>query len=84
MAAEILSLLFFPFIAIFFLAIFGLAIALFAFWIWMLVDAAQRTFKNESEKIVWILIIVLVSWIGSIIYYFVVYNEHKKGISKKK
>lgn len=43
----------------------------------MLVDAATRKFKESSEKIVWILVILLASFIGSLIYYFVVYRKYK-------
>ena len=42
-----------------------------AFMIYMLVDCALRTFKKESPKIIWIIIILLFSVIGSIIYYYV-------------
>lgn len=38
----------------------------------MIIDCAQRKFKSDSEKVVWILVIVLLGWLGAIIYYFVV------------
>jgi predicted PurR-regulated permease PerM len=56
---------------------------LFVFWIWMIVDCAQRKFKNSDEKIVWIIIVVLAGWIGGLIYYFVVKNNNPRGISKR-
>lgn len=45
-----------------------------AFWIWMIVDCAQREFPppNQNQKVVWILVIVLAGWIGALIYFFVV------------
>jgi len=49
------------------------------FWIVMLVDAATRKFKESSDKIMWILIIVLVGWLGALIYYFVVYRKYKSA-----
>jgi hypothetical protein len=52
--------------------IFLFSIAAMAFWIWMLVDCAQRKFKKENDKVVWILVIVLTHWIGALIYYFMV------------
>ncbi|MEM4240312.1 MAG: PLD nuclease N-terminal domain-containing protein [Candidatus Woesearchaeota archaeon] len=51
---------------------FALFLAMFALWIWMIIDCAQRKFKSDSEKVVWILVIVLLGWLGAIIYYFVV------------
>lgn len=39
------------------------------FWIWMLIDCASRKFKNDSDKIVWVLIILFSSFIGAFIYY---------------
>ncbi len=47
------------------------------FWIMMLVDSATRKFKNSNDKIVWVLVIILTGIIGSLIYYFVVYNKDK-------
>jgi|SRR3989344_3680395 len=49
----------------------------FVFWIIMIVDVATRKFKEGNDKIVWILVVILASWIGALIYYFVVYMKHK-------
>jgi len=76
MAGEIVALglgilaFIFSIIAIFILA--------FIFWIFMIVDCAKRKFKNDSDKIVWILILVFLGIIGAIVYYFVVKREDKK------
>jgi NADH:ubiquinone oxidoreductase subunit 5 (subunit L)/multisubunit Na+/H+ antiporter MnhA subunit len=50
---------------------------LFVVWLIMLIDCARRSntdFPNatESTKIMWLLIIILTSGIGAIIYYFMV------------
>ncbi|MBU0466842.1 MAG: PLD nuclease N-terminal domain-containing protein [Nanoarchaeota archaeon] len=58
--------------------IFAIAVLTMIFWIWMIVDCAQRNFKNENDKILWILVIVLAGIIGAIIYYFVVKHKDKK------
>lgn len=49
------------------------SLALFAFWLWMLVDCAQAPEKpgDSSHKIVWILILVFTSWLGAILYFFI-------------
>ena len=54
------------------LAIIGLIIFAFVFWIFMIVDVAKRNFKKENDKIMWVLIIIFTGIIGSLIYYFLV------------
>ncbi|MDO8509058.1 MAG: PLDc N-terminal domain-containing protein [Nanoarchaeota archaeon] len=72
-----------PFAAAFTGAWFVIGIIILAFWIWMIVDCAKRKFKNDLEKIIWILVIVFAHWIGSLVYFIVVrmYNPH--GLAKK-
>lgn len=60
---------------IFILPILLIAILFFVMWIIMLVDAATRKFKGESDKVVWVLIIVFLGLIGALVYYFVVYQK---------
>jgi len=62
----------------------GIAIMLLitAFWIWMIVDCIQRKFKNETEKIIWILAVILLTWIGALVYYFVIRISNPQGVSK--
>ena len=65
----------------------ALAIFLFIFWIRMIIDCAKRDFRKDNEKVVWILIIVLLGFLGAAIYYFAVkINDKKidKTKSKKK
>ena len=57
-----------------------ITVILVVLWVWMLVDAAKRNFKNKTEKIVWLLVIVLVGWIGALIYYIVIRSINKQGI----
>lgn len=75
-----------------FIAIFiVIGVLLFAFWIWMLIDAIGRSEESykkigSGEKTVWILALVLstiigLSWLATILYYFIV---KKKGDPKKK
>lgn len=60
------------------LALVALAIYLFVFWIMMIIDCAKRKFKTDSEKVVWILILIFLGLLGAIIYYFVVKRHSKK------
>ena len=61
---------FFLLIALTFLS----GVALFAFWIWMLVDCAQSPEPpgDNNHHLVWILVLVFAGWIGALVYYFVV------------
>jgi hypothetical protein len=45
----------------------------------MLVDCVKRKFKDDSEKIVWLLVVILTGIVGSLVYYFVVKRKEKKG-----
>lgn len=47
-----------------------IAIAGTLFWLWMLVDAAMRE-REASDKIVWVLIILLTHVLGAAVYFFV-------------
>jgi hypothetical protein len=56
-----------------FAGIFGLfflllAIAAFIFWIWMLVDCIKNTRLGETEKVVWVLVIIFLHALGALIY----------------
>jgi hypothetical protein len=46
-------------------------VVLFAFWIWMLVDCLTNQRLQGTEKIVWVLVIIFLNWIGALVYYFV-------------
>ncbi len=52
--------------------LFGLFVFSFIFWLFMLIDCVKRNFKEDSEKIVWVLVIIFTGIIGALIYYFVV------------
>ncbi|MGC9941727.1 MAG: PLD nuclease N-terminal domain-containing protein [Verrucomicrobiota bacterium] len=45
-----------------------LALLAFAFWIWMLVDAIQNKGLTDAEKICWVMAIVLLHFIGALLY----------------
>ena len=51
---------------------FGLfGLLLFVFWIWMLIDCLQRDFGDGSEKLIWVLVLVFLNFVGALIYYFI-------------
>jgi hypothetical protein len=45
-----------------------IAFAFLAFWIWALVDAIKNPRLTDNERLIWILVIVLASWLGALIY----------------
>jgi hypothetical protein len=55
-----------------------LLLALFAFWIWMLISAVQNNGLSDGEKIAWVLVIVFLHWLGALLYYFI---GHPKRIT---
>jgi len=48
-----------------------IGIALFAFWLWMLIHAIQNKGLSDGEKVVWVLVIIFLPVIGSILYFFI-------------
>ena len=56
---------------LFLLFVIPLTLAMFAFWIWMLVHAIQNKGLTDGEKVGWVLAIVLVHFIGALLYFFI-------------
>ena len=48
-----------------------LSLACFAFWLWMLVHAIGNKALTDGERIVWVLVIILLPFLGSILYFFI-------------
>ena len=60
--------------------LFGLAFMLFLwllaalatiFWIWMLIHAITNKGLRDVEKIIWVLVIFFLHFLGALIYFFV-------------
>ena len=60
-----------------------IAVLVLIFWIWMIVDCAKRKFKNDTEKIVWLVVIVLLGWLGALVYLIVIKNINPNGLARK-
>lgn len=67
---------------LFITAAIALSILSFVFWIFMIIDVAKRKFKQNTDKVVWILVVILAGVIGAAIYYFVVKRKDKKKENK--
>jgi len=48
-----------------------LGLACLVFWVWMLIHAIRNKGLRDTEKIIWVLVIVLVQVLGALIYFFV-------------
>ena len=49
----------------------AISLACFAFWLWMLIHAITNKSLSDGEKIIWVLVIIFLPFIGSVIYFFV-------------
>jgi hypothetical protein len=48
----------------------AIAIGAFVFWIWMLIDAIKNKGLSDTEKVVWVLVIIFLHFLGGLIYFF--------------
>jgi cytochrome bd-type quinol oxidase subunit 2 len=49
----------------------------FALWIWALMDISKRRFRHSAQKWVWLALILIIPFIGPIIFFQV-----KRGVSR--
>lgn len=61
----VMMLLFFVFMMLFLI-----------FWVWILVDAIKN--EKDNDLLVWILIIILLGFLGAILYYFIRKRKRNK------
>ena len=76
------EIIFWPFVALFAGVIAIVAVLVLIFWIWMLIDCAKRKFRNDVEKIVWVIVLVLFTWLGAFVYFIVVKSLNPKGLAR--
>jgi uncharacterized membrane protein len=53
------------------LLFFLIAVGAFVFWIWMLIDAITNKGLAGTEKIIWVLVVLFLHFLGALIYFFV-------------
>ncbi|MGJ8722918.1 MAG: PLDc N-terminal domain-containing protein [Roseibacillus sp.] len=61
---------------------FLIGIAVFAFWLWTLIDCLKNETSEGNDKLIWILVIVLAGWVGSLIYLLVRRPQRKAALGK--
>ena len=54
-----------------FLVMGVIVLAAFAFWIWMLIHAITNKGLRDTEKLIWVLVVLFLHFIGALIYFFV-------------
>lgn len=57
--------------ALFTMFVLPLGLLSFVFWIWMLVHAIQNGGLSDTEKIIWVIVVVFTHFVGALIYFFV-------------
>ncbi|TAL46901.1 PLDc_N domain-containing protein [archaeon] len=57
--------------------LFGLVVfaAFSIFWLWMLIDLLQR---KTPDKLVWVLVLIFLNFLGAVLYYLLVYSKGKR------
>jgi type VI protein secretion system component VasK len=63
------------------LLVIVVALAGSAFWIWMLVDCGTNKRISDSQRIVWLLVIIFTHLLGALIYFFVGRKPHAPTIA---
>jgi len=48
-----------------------LIIAVLVVWVWALIDAIQNPGLTSNERIIWVLVILLTSWLGAVLYFLI-------------
>jgi hypothetical protein len=56
-----------------------LGLLAFGFWIWMIVDCATNAALTGSDKVVWLLVVIFLHFLGALIYYLVGRGSRRGG-----
>ena len=49
----------------------AIALMAFTFWLWMLIDVIKRCPSEDNKKLIWVLVVIFLGFIGAAVYYFV-------------
>jgi len=56
-----------------------LLLAAIVFWLWMLVDCAMNEGDEGNTRLIWVLIIIFVHFIGAVLYFFFQRRRRLRG-----
>lgn len=59
-----------------------LSLAATVFWLWMLIDCVTNGPSEWNDKIIWVLVIVLLTFLGALLYFFVRRPTMRRMIGK--
>jgi hypothetical protein len=59
-----------------------LIIPIVGLWIWMLVDCLTKEPAEGNERLIWLLVIVLVGFIGALLYLLIRRPQRKKAFGR--
>lgn len=59
--------------------LFAVGVLLTIFWILMIIDCAKRDFAESTEKVVWLIVVIIFGVLGAIVYYFAVKRPQERG-----
>ena len=45
------------------------------FWVWMIAEVATKEPAEGNDKLVWLLVVILLNWVGALIYFAVRRSE---------
>ena len=48
-----------------------LGFVVFILWIWALIDILKSDFKDNINKIIWLLVVFVLNFLGVLLYYFI-------------
>ena len=54
-----------------FLVAAAFSLVCFVFWLWMLIHAITNKGIADTEKIVWVIVVIFLPVVGSLIYFFI-------------
>ena len=54
-----------------------LAVAIFAFWVWMFVDALRNEKFTRQDKKFWAIVLLVFRPVGALLYYFKQYRRRR-------
>lgn len=63
---------------LFILCLLPLGLLSMVFWVWMLVDAAQNKGLSQDDRVVWIIVIALLHFLGALIY--LIFGRPKRNL----
>ena len=57
------------------LLLIALGLFTFSFWLYALIEIISDEFKNDTDKLLWFLLVFFLPFVGTIAYYFIGRNK---------